>query len=137
VQGDLFRYLFPFCLQAWGEDLRGRDDAYGAFRENFYPAVVRGGVFERLLSPPEVDAVSVYLRGGILEEIDEQRGLLHGGMGARPYRWIGALATYGVLLPDLGRLWKAWWAAQTVGRAVAVVQYISCLVYDAEDNPVF
>ena len=42
---------------------------------------------------------------------DDQRGLAYGGMSARPYRWIGALTTYGVLPP----IWKS--CGQTGGRS--------------------
>jgi hypothetical protein len=45
--------------------------------------------------------------------------------------------TYRVLRPDLGSLWTAWWSLETVGRAVAAVQYISCLMYPENENPVF
>ena len=58
-------------------------------------------------------------------------------MNARPYRWIRALTTYGVLLPDIDRLWTSWWALGTIGRAVSSVQDISALMYPDEANPVF
>lgn len=76
---------------------------------------------------------------------DDLRG--HGGYGgfvehfypvlARPYRWIRALTTYGVLLPDMESLWTIWWSLDTLGRAVAAAQYISCLMYPENENPVF
>jgi len=79
-------------------------------------------------------AVSEFMRGAILEEIDDQRGLTYGGIGARPYRWITALTTNGVLLPDVDQLWTVWWSIDTVGRAVAAAQYISCLMYGVNEN---
>ena len=72
----------------------------------------------------------------ILEEVDDQLGIPYQGSKARPYRWIGALTTYGVLLPDVDRVWGAWWSLETVGRAIAAVQYISCLIYPENENPV-
>lgn len=77
------------------------------------------------------------MRQTILEEIDDQRGLAFQGMNARPYRWIGALTTYGVLLPDMEGLWATWWSLGTVGRAIAAAEYISCLMYPDNENPVF
>jgi hypothetical protein len=77
------------------------------------------------------------MRQSILAEIDDQRGLAYGGMNARPYRWTRALTTYGVLLPDIDRLWTAWWTVSTIGRAVSSVQYISALMYPNDANPVF
>jgi hypothetical protein len=77
------------------------------------------------------------MRSSILDEIDDQRGLAYRGSGARPYRWMTALTTHGVLLPDVDLLWAAWWSVDTVGRAVAAVQYVSCLMYEENENPVF
>jgi len=50
---------------------------------------------------------------------------------------IGAVTTYGVLLPDIELLWTAWWSVSTVGRAISAMQYISCLMYPENENPVF
>lgn len=58
-------------------------------------------------------------------------------MNAPPYRWIRALTTYGVLLPEIERLWTAWWATSTIGRAVSSLQYISSLMYPDDASPVF
>jgi hypothetical protein len=77
------------------------------------------------------------MRETILEEIDGQRGLRYRGIRARPYRWFGAFTTYGVLLPDIEHLWTEWWSLNTIGREVAAVQYISCLMYPENENPVF
>lgn len=82
-------------------------------------------------------AVSAFMRGSILEEIDDQQDLVYSGARVRPYRWITALTTHGVLLPDLDQLWSEWWLIGAVGRAGAAVQYISCLMYSSNENPVF
>jgi hypothetical protein len=136
IQGPLLAYLLPFCLEAWQEDLRGFA-GYGGFVEHLYPVLADRHVFDVHLTPKQTEAVSTFMRGAILEEIDEQRGLAYQGMNARPYRWIRAITSYGVLLPDVQRVWSAWWSLETVGRAIAAVQYISCLMYSEDENPVF
>jgi|HubBroStandDraft_1064217.scaffolds.fasta_scaffold109901_2 hypothetical protein len=136
IQGPLLAYLLPFCLEAWREDLRGFD-GYGGFVEHLYPVLADRHVFDVHLTPKQTEAVSTFMRESILEEIDEQRGLAYQGMNARPYRWIRALTSYGVLLPDVQRIWTAWWSLDTIGRAIAAVQYISCLMYSENENPVF
>ena len=136
IQGPLFAYLLPFCLQAWREDLRGID-GYGGMIEHFYPVLADRHVFDSHLTPKQSVVVSEFMRQTILEEIDDERGLAFQGSRTRPYRWFGALTTYGVLRPDLDRLWTAWWTLNTVGRAIAAVQYISCLMYLENENPVF
>lgn len=137
IQGPLLAYLIPFCLEAWRDDLRGAHSDYGGFVEYFYPVLANKHVFDEHLTPTQTKAVSEFMRESILEEIDDQRGLAYKGKGARPYRWTTALTTHGVLLPDVDQLWTAWWSIDTVGRAVAAVQYISCLMYRANENPVF
>ena len=136
IQGELLEYLLPVCLQAWHDDLRGARD-YGGFVEHFYPVLADRHVFDTHLTPKQTAAVSEFMRQSILTEIDDQRGLSYRGMSARPYRWTRALTTYGVLQPDLDRLWAAWWALGTIGRAVSSVQYVSALMYTNETNPVF
>jgi hypothetical protein len=137
IQVPLLAYLLPFCLEAWREDLDGTRTEYGGFVEHFYPVLANRHVFDPHLTPAQSAAVSEFMRESILEEIDNQRGLTYQGTGTRPYRWITALTTHGVLLPDVDRLWTSWWSTNTVGRAIATVQYISCLTYPANENPVF
>ena len=134
VQVDLLRYALPICLRAWRDDLLGQDRDYGAFVESLYPALVR---VLPLVRPTDTTAIAAYMRAGLLEEMDQQRGLGYAGAQARPYRWFRALAAYGVILPDIPHLWPAWWSLGSAGRAVTAVQYASCLLYGATDNPVF
>lgn len=137
IETSLFAYLLPFCLEIWREELRGIHTECGGFIEFLYPVLADRQVFSKHLTPKQGAAVSEFMRQSILEEIDDQCGLAFQGMGARPYRWVGALTTFGVLLPDMDRLWTDWWLVATVGRAVAAVQYISCLMYSEYENPVF
>jgi hypothetical protein len=135
VQLPWVEYLLPSCLAAWRQDLRGTHGGYGGFIGEFYPALADKVL--RLLNSHQTAAVSEFMRQAILEEIDDQRGLAYKGKGARPYRWIAALASYGVLLGDADRLWTEWWKLTTVGRGIAAVQYASCLMYPENENPVF
>jgi hypothetical protein len=137
IDSALFAHVLPFCLDAWRENLRGTHSGYGGFVEHFYLVLADRHVLDEHLTPKQSAAVSEFMRGSILDEIDDQRGLAFQGMMSRPYRWIRALTTYGVLLPDLGRLWTEWWSLSTVGRAVAAVQYVSCLMYIDNENPIF
>jgi hypothetical protein len=136
IQSSLFVYLLPFCLEGWRDDLNG-NYGYGGFVEHLYPVLANRKTFDEQLNPEQAAVVSDFMRQSILEEIDGQRGLAYQGSNAKPYRWIGALTTYGVLRPDIGSLWTEWWSLETVGRAVAGVQYISCLMYPENENPVF
>lgn len=136
IQGSLLAYALPFCLDLWREDLRGVA-GYGGFVEHLYPVLANCNIFKDHLTRKQSAAVSEFMQGAILQEIEDQRGLSYRGSKARPYRWIGALNTYGVFRPDIERLWTAWWSLETVGRAVGALQYISCLMYPINENPVF
>jgi hypothetical protein len=136
IQSSLFVYLLPFCLQAWCDDLHGIE-GHGGSIENFYPVLADRQIFDLHLTPKQCAVVSDFMRQTILDEIDDQRGLTFEGSRTKPYRWFGALTTYGVMQPDLDRLWTAWWGVETIGRAVAAAQYISCLMYPENENPVF
>lgn len=137
IQTSLFVYLLPICLEMWRNDVRGADTSNAGVVEHFYPVLADRHVFDVHLTPKQTAVVSDFMRQTILEAIDDQRGLAFQGSGARPYRWVGELTTYGVLLPDIERLWTEWWSLGTTGRAVAAIQYISCLMYPEKENPVF
>jgi hypothetical protein len=100
----------------------------------FYPAVVR---FVDVLDPSDRAAVSAFMRGSILDEIDAQSGLEYQGSSAPPYRWIRAFTTHGVIFPDVSEVWTLLMHPETPGRAIAAVQYLSGLIYRADENPVF
>jgi hypothetical protein len=136
IQEDLLIHLLPVCLQACHEDLHGTAD-YGGFVEHFYPLLADRGIFERVLTPAQTAMVSASMRRSILDEIDAQRALFHSGLGRAVYRWIMAVTTYGVVLPDIADLWTTWWRLDTTGRAVAAVQYASALLYPDDANPIF
>jgi hypothetical protein len=137
IQSSLLHYLLPVCLEVWRDDMLGIDTSYGGVVEHFYPVLADRQVFEEHLIPRQSVVVSGFIKRTILEEIDKQRGLKFQGANTRPYRWIGELTTYGVILPDLERLWTEWWSITTIGRAIAAIQYISCLMYPQNENPVF
>jgi hypothetical protein len=137
IQGSLFAYLLPFCLMAWRADLRQIRTGYGGFIEHLYPVLARPCIFENCLGSTQVAAVSKFMQTTILEEIDDQRGLEYQGANSRPYGWVRAFTTYGVLRPDIEQLWREWWALRTVGAAIAAIQYLSCLMYSENENSIF
>ena len=136
IQSALLAYLLPFCLRAWRDDLHGIE-GHGGTVEYFYVVLADKSIFESHLTDKQAQSVSEFMRQAILEEIGTQRGLTFQGSRTRPYRWFRALTTYAVIRPDVDRLWKSWWTLETLGQAIAAVQYISCLMYGENENPVF
>jgi hypothetical protein len=137
IQSDLLVFLLPFCLEAWRQDLLGTSQQFGGFVENFYPVLANRHIFDAHLNLAQSAAVASFMRSSILEEVRNQRGLFYDRRHARPYRWISAMTTYGVLIPDIDRLWTTWWALTDTGSAIAFLQYGSCLIYPENENPVF
>lgn len=137
IDSRLLVRLLPTCLQAWYGELRGTRSDYGGFVEYFYSALAHRHIFDTHLAPRQATAVAHFMASSILEEMDAQRDLPYRDMNARRYRWIRALTTYGVLLPDIEHLWARWWSSDTIGCALCLVQYVSVLVYDDDSNPIF
>jgi hypothetical protein len=137
IQKDLFLHVFPFCLQAWQDDLARPFGPYETFVDELYPALVRSAVLDELLAPAETAAVAGFMRRAILAAMDAQTALSFKGKRADAYAWLHAFTTYGVLFSDIEALWSAWWSAETPGRAIAAAQYGSCLFYAETQNPVF
>jgi hypothetical protein len=137
IQLALFLYLLPFCLERWDQHIRNENFEWPGFREQFYTVLGKIILLSECLSAGQLAAVHEFMRESILEEIDAQDRLHFFGYPAQPYRWISALTTYGVIAPDVERIWNEWWSIRTQGQAVAAVQYISCLLYPKDENPVF
>jgi hypothetical protein len=137
IQTSLLVHVLPFCLRAWHEYLRDEKFECPGFAQHFYTVLEEKDTFAGILPDNQRQAVWEFMSGSILEEIDAQESLRFEGYPAAPYRWIQALMTHGVIASDIESLWMDWWSISTIGQAVAAVQYISCLVYPKNSNPVF
>lgn len=137
IQGSLLLHALPFCLGAWHEYVRREAFECPGFAQSFYTVLEEKEAFAGIISDDQKRAMFEFMKGSILEEIDAQNGLYFEGYPATPYRWIGALMTYGVIASDIEHVWTDWWSVSTTGRAIAAIQYISCLVYPKDSNPIF
>jgi hypothetical protein len=137
LQPDLFRHLLPVCLRAWRKDLFDEDANYAGFVEHFSTALATRPILEEILTAGQYKSVMEYMLNSVLDRMDQEERLQFTGMGARPYRWFHALGSFAVTFPSLHRLWESWWNVSTTGHALAVLQYISCLMYEDDRNPIF
>jgi hypothetical protein len=137
LQPDLFRYLLPICLGVWQKDLltNGRS-GYGGFVEYFWAALAAPTVLQHL-NPSEYAEVETFMTAALLDRIGQENSLSFSGMGASPYTWFYALGSFCVVFPALPPLWKNWWEMTTPGQAYAGLQYLSCLLYENDRNPIF
>ena len=138
LQPDLFRYLLPIFLDVWHKDLlSNRQSEYGGFVEYLWPALARPSLLQNHLTPDQYYAVETFMADALLDQIDKENALSFAGMGASPYTWFPALGSFCVVFPALPSLWQSWWQMTTPGQACAVLQYLSCLLYEDDRNPIF
>ena len=138
LQPDLFRYLLPICLDVWRKDLLSHNQSeYGGFIEHFWAALASKSLLQDNLDSREYAAVETFMAGSLLDCLDQQNQLAFSGMGASPYTWFNVLSSFCVVFPTLSTLWTRWWEMNTPGQACAVLQYLSCLLYENDRNPIF
>ncbi len=138
IQPDLFRCLFPLCLQAWQQDLLASEGSspYRAFVEYFLGALASRPFLHDLLAAEEYEVVIRFMQNTILDRLDQEEYLSFSGDG-RVYTWFFALGAFAILFPALESLWRIWWTMETRGQVIAALQYISCLMYEEQSNPIF
>jgi hypothetical protein len=145
TQLDLLVYLLPLCLRAWSMNLLGETAWFVYYADlfwlpwgkiNVYSSERTEGLFD-LLSTPQQQAFQRYVSDCILELIDRSPGLQSARPQAYCYRWIRELGSFATICPGLSILWNNWWNLETDGRAIAALQYISCLMYEDSANLIF
>lgn len=144
LQPDLLRYLLPICLKAWHDDLvNARHSDHAGFVEAFWTALSPRSlsqntfVLEEELKAKEYQSVIEFMRDSILDRMDQERHLHFVGSNASAYQWFQALGSFCTVFPHLHSLWEVWWQMNTFGHAACVLQYLSCLMYWDDENPVF
>jgi len=154
TQMDLLLYLLPLCLRAWSMNLLGETGWFHAYGQRFWHPWGSSNQYRTQalfdqLSGPQRQAFQRYVTDGILEAIDRSPGLQ--AIDRNPvlpsldshvpqaycYRWIRELGSFATICPGLSMLWSKWWNLETKGRAIAALQYISCLMYEEGANLIF
>ena len=90
-----------------------------------------------MLSPEERAAIDEFFRDSFLERLDAERGFVYSGGHTPAYGWMSRFNSVGLITPRIDLLWEPWWSIDTPGRAVAVLQYCSGLMYRKGANPFF
>jgi hypothetical protein len=136
LQPDLFAHLFPVCLMDWHRTLLANEPCSHGDSE-FHYGVLTGDVFANMLTRRQRSDVEAVFRDSLLYRIDQERGFAYDGMRTPAYGWMFRLNSLGLVSNELPALWQAWWNARTPGRAVALLQYCSGLMYFDGENPLF
>ncbi len=136
LQPELFRYLFPVCLMDWHQSV-AKNDACSHGDSEFHYGVRRGKVLETMVTPEQRDAIIEFFRDSFLERVDAERGFVFSGGLTPAYGWMSRFNSVGLIMPRIDLLWEPMWSVDTPGRAVAVLQYCSGLMYPEGANPLF
>jgi hypothetical protein len=136
LQPELFNYLFPVCLMDWHQSLMDNKPCSHGDSE-FHYGVHQGNVFDKMMTAAQREAVYEFFRDSFLERLDLERGFAEIRNGSPTFCWIGRFNSLGVIMPRIEWIWNAWWTLETPGRAVAALQYCSCLMYFEGENPLF
>lgn len=135
LQPDLFAYLFPVCLMDWRQSLLA-NEACSHGDSEFHLGILRGRVFERMLSSRQLKEVRDFFRDTFLERLD----LIESFDTHQPQNpansWISRFNSLGLIIP-IQEVWEQWWSLLTPGRAIAALQYCSGLMYREGENPIF
>lgn len=137
IQKDLFKFLLPKCLLAWREYLVDNNQSYGGYAEYLLSFLAKKELYSVILSDTEYTAIATFYAKSLLDRMSSESKLSHQGMDGTPYRWFYALSSYCVIFSDLESFWNEWWVMKKSGHAVCVLQYISCIMYAEEANPIF
>jgi hypothetical protein len=128
----------PVCLSAWKAVLLGRAPReFAAFDEQFFPALIRRQPLYKYLDAEEFGVVQEFVVETILERIRAEQSLRHDGGLDNVYLKFYAITDFAIVFPDLSKLWMKWWQLSSDGYAVSALEYLSCLMYEDDCNPIF
>lgn len=129
---DDLRFLFPPILRIWDSTLYERDSW---FTQYFHAEVCRTDFVERALSPKLREAACAFMVRALSERIGSEEALSVKGVSTS-HDWFGYVASFGVFTTSIPALWSVIWESEQPGHAVALLQYLSCLIYE-DSNPIF
>ena len=138
LQPELFAYLFPVCLMDWHDTLM-KNTACSHGDSEFHYGIFHGKVFEKMLTPRQLEAVTMFFRDSFLERLNLEQSFAAVaqdpfGIWVGTYVWMLRFNSLGFIVPNIGSIWDAWWRLETHGRSIAALQYISDLMYFPGEN---
>lgn len=141
VQRDLLAYTLPKALEAWARCVLGEPD-HEKFTgdwhfEGMWEAFAYRPLYPEFLTLEQFSCVTQFLSDILIERMQQETSLSFQGSNASPYQWISLHATLTCIFPVTECIWERWWSMPASGLAVCGVQWISSLLYESNDNPIF
>lgn len=139
LQDDLFRFVFPKFLLEWRRALlMGEREGIGRLDGAMTRPRYEGGwLLDEMANAEQREVVWDFVATTILDRIDQEQLLNHRGSQATPYVWVHAANAAGCWVPRIDHILMAMMEGLTVGRAIAWIEYVACLIYREFENPVF
>lgn len=135
LQPDLLRHALPLLLEAWQSFLF--DGSHQDVALALHSALsARPNILATTLDAQSAEIVRDFMAESILSRISGTVQL-RVGSGSDIDRWLACLGSYGCIWPDAGRIFQEWGSTRYRGCSLSAVQYLSLLVYDDRENPVF
>jgi hypothetical protein len=122
---DDLRFLFPSVLRIWESELYERDSW---FTQYFHAEVCRTDFVERALSPKLKEAACDFMVRALSDRLGSETSLSVKGVSTS-HDWFGYVASFGVFTTAIPVLWSGVWESARAGHAIALLQYLSCLIY--------
>lgn len=135
IQPDLLRFLLPRIAKEIGESLL--NDTEGYAQESFFEAITKRPLSPEYITQDQFEAMAHYFASVLLLRMGKEDKLHHVGYKSSPYQWFEFFNDYTMAFPYLDYLWERWWSLPNEPLAICLVQYVSCLLYDERENPVF
>lgn len=135
LEPKLARFALPMCLDAWQRCLF-RGEHPGLARMFFDGIAGRTNKIERSLGTDGACLIRDFMRRSILFKLSAIESL---GVSAPEEMeiWVDFIACYGTAWTDVAALLGEWSAVTNLGFALSSVQYLSLLVYNDAEHPIF
>ncbi len=132
-EAEDYRYLLPTILRIWEESLNEHEAWFPSYL-NY--DLARDSILESYLDDELRAGVTSFMHRAISKRVAAEHSLRVEG-SSTSHNWCRHLNSFGVVSPELPKLWNEVWNVQTAGHACAVLQYSSCLAFTANRNPIF
>lgn len=126
------KFLFPSILRIWAAELYEKNSW---FTQYFHAEVCRTDFVDRALSPKLREAAYHFIVSALSARLSSEKSLSVAGVSTS-HDWFGHLASLGVFTTAVPALWSEVWGSDKQGHAIALLQYLSCLIFE-DANPIF
>jgi hypothetical protein len=136
LQEDLMLYWLPLCMEYWQKSLFEKFNYYFVWR--FHEALHYSQNIIAQTIGKEIQSLTYrFMRDSILARISEEKYLSFSKQKTSSHFWIETLISYGSFADNIGELLQIWSKMDNFGFAISYFQYVSCLIYEWDINPLF